>query len=140
MKISIASDSCLIRQISERLIDELKKKGAEEDTIFDIRVGFEEAVRNAIVHGNRSSAGKKVNIETEISGKEVVIRIEDEGSGFDPESVEDPTFDKNLLKEGGRGVYLIKRSMDEVRYERGGRRVVMIKSLAGRKERREKCV
>ena len=129
MKTTIANDSHLLKEVSKKLINSLKEKGIDEDIIFDVHVGFEEALRNAMIHGNKSDSGKKVSIETEIVDNAVVIYIEDEGDGFDPAKLPDPTLDENLLRESGRGVYLIKHLMDKVKYENGGRRVIMVKYL-----------
>lgn len=127
MKTSIANDSHLLKEVSKNLIEELKKKNVEEDIIFDIHVGFEEALRNAMVHGNKSDPDKKVLIEAEVGENSVTISVEDEGEGFDPDMLPDPTEDENLLKEGGRGVYLINHLMDEVKYENHGRKIIMVK-------------
>lgn len=127
MKTKIANDSHLLKEVSKSLIAHLKEMGVEEDIIFDIHVGFEEALRNAMIHGNKSDPGKQVSVEAEIKEDAVVISVEDEGDGFDPSGLPDPTLQENLLKESGRGVYLMKHLMDEVRYENGGRRVVMVK-------------
>ncbi len=128
-KTSIENDSHLLKEVSNKLIESLREIGVNEEIIFDIHVGFEEALRNAMVHGNKESEDKKVTVETKIEGNSVTIMVEDEGEGFDPHSLPDPTHDDNLLLEGGRGVYLINHLMDEVRYENGGRRVIMIKYL-----------
>ena len=125
----IENDSHLLKDISKELIDDLNEKNVDEDIVFDIHVAFEEALRNAMVHGNESDPGKKVTIETEVDGDSVIIAVEDEGPGFKPEDLPDPTQDENLLKEGGRGVYLMKHLMDELRYENDGRKVIMIKYL-----------
>ncbi|MCK5450922.1 MAG: ATP-binding protein [Candidatus Omnitrophica bacterium] len=127
MKTVIENENNVLKEVSERLLSELKKKGIKEDVIFDIHVGFEESLRNAMIHGNKLDPGKKVTIETEITDNSIIIKVEDEGEGFDPSSLPDPTLDKNLLKESGRGVYLIKHLMDLVEYENKGRRVVMTK-------------
>jgi serine/threonine-protein kinase RsbW len=127
MKVTIPNDSHLLKEMSTKLIDDLRDMGVNEDIIFDIHVGFEEALRNAMIHGNKSDPGKKVMVETAINEKKVIIYVEDEGEGFNPESLPDPTHDENLLKEGGRGVYLINHLMDEVRYENGGKKVIMVK-------------
>ncbi|MFH1878538.1 MAG: ATP-binding protein [Candidatus Omnitrophota bacterium] len=127
MKTTVDNDSNLLRQISKGLLEDLRKKKINEDIIFDIYIAFEEALRNAAVHGNKSDPDKKVTVDTEIYADSVVIAVEDEGPGFDPESLPDPTLEENLLREGGRGVYLIKHLMDKVEYENGGRRVVMKK-------------
>ena len=126
-KTMISNDSHLLKEESKKLINRLKEKGVNEEIIFDIHVGFEEALRNAMIHGNKEDPDKKVTIETEINENAVVICVEDEGKGFDPFDLPDPTSDENLLKESGRGVYLIKHLMDEVKYENGGRKLVMTK-------------
>ena len=123
-KQEIANDSKLLKDVSTRLIESLKERGISEELIFDVHVGFEEALRNAMVHGNKSHPDKKVKVETEINEKEIILIIEDEGEGFDLEKVPDPTESENLLKESGRGVYLIKHLMDFVEYLLGGRKVV----------------
>ena len=127
IRTAIGNDSHLLKEVSNKLIDALKEKGVREEIIFDIHVGFEEALRNAMVHGNKNDSAKKVYIETDIKENFVMITVEDEGEGFDMTGLPDPTVGENLLKEGGRGVYLIQHLMDEVRYESDGKKVVMIK-------------
>ncbi|MGB2599051.1 MAG: ATP-binding protein [Candidatus Omnitrophota bacterium] len=129
MKIKIANDSHLLNEISKEVINALKEKGVDEEIIFDIHVGFEEALRNAMIHGNKLSSKKVVTIEVEVTEDMVIISVEDQGEGFDPGSLPDPTLDENLLKESGRGVYLMTHLMDEVIYEKGGRKVIMKKRL-----------
>lgn len=127
VKTKIENDSYLLKKVSKELLDTLKQKGVEEEIIFDIYVGFEEALRNAMVHGNKLDPAKKVTVETEVTDESVTMVVEDEGEGFDPEMLPDPTRDENLLKEGGRGVFLMQHLMDEVLFEESGRRVVMKK-------------
>ncbi|MCK4851643.1 MAG: ATP-binding protein [Candidatus Omnitrophica bacterium] len=131
-KLQITNDSRLLKKASRELIDILKDRGIGEETLFDVQAGFEEALRNAMLHGNRLHPDKKVIVETEITFEQVTISVEDEGEGFDPDSLPDPTLEENLLKESGRGIYLIRHLMDRVRYENGGRRVVMTKYLKKR--------
>lgn len=125
----IPNDSRMLKEESNRLMRELEKSGVSEDLIFDIHVGFEEALRNAMVHGNKNDPDKMVTIEVRLLPDAVLIIIEDEGEGFDHMVLPDPTTDENLLKEGGRGVYLIHQLMDEVEYAKKGRRVIMKKFL-----------
>lgn len=127
MRKIVENDSFLLKEISKRLMNNLKENSVDENVIFDIHVSFEEALRNAMIHGNKMDDQKKVIVETEVTEKEVIISVEDEGEGFDPGVVPDPTIDENLLKESGRGVYLIRHLMDEVKYENSGRKVIMIK-------------
>ena len=125
----IANDSHLLKEISQKIIDELRSFGSQEEIVFDIRVSLEEALRNAMIHGNKLDPQKKVTIEAEVSGGGIRVCVEDEGSGFNPDDVPDPTDEENLLKTSGRGVYMVKHLMDDVKYENGGRRVIMIKYL-----------
>ncbi len=126
-KTSIANDSNLLKEVSKDLISALKDKEVVEEIIFDIHVAFEEALRNAMIHGNKNDPDKEVSVEIELSDDAVTICIEDEGEGFDPDKLPDPTFGENLLKESGRGVYLMRHLMDEVEHENDGRKVVMKK-------------
>ncbi|MFH1837183.1 MAG: ATP-binding protein [Candidatus Omnitrophota bacterium] len=129
MKNIIANDSYLLKEESKKLIALLKSKGIDENIIFDIHVGFEEALRNAMIHGNKMEADKKVTIDIKIKEESIVISVEDEGDGFDPGEVPDPTLEENLLRDRGRGVYLITNLMDKVKYEDKGRCVIMEKKF-----------
>jgi serine/threonine-protein kinase RsbW len=133
MKTEIVNDSHLLKETSNTLMSLLKDKNVKEDIIFDVHVSFEEALRNAMIHGNKSQPDKKVKIETEVTDEYIVISVEDEGDGFDPKDLPDPTLEENLLREGGRGVYLINHLMDEVKYEHDGRKVVMKKLFNSKK-------
>ena len=127
MRKRIPNDSSQLKDLSKEIVNILMMKGVNEDIIFDVHVSFEEALRNAMIHGNKSDPGKGVLIETIIADNEIIIVVEDEGEGFAPKKLPDPTLDENLLKEGGRGVYLMRHLMDEVKFENDGRRVIMIK-------------
>lgn len=137
MRTVINNDSHLLKEVSKELIDRLRHRNVADDVIFDVHVAFEESLRNAMIHGNNSDPEKKVTIETELHNDILTIIVEDEGEGFEPRDLPDPTLDENLLKESGRGVYLIEHLMDEVKYENRGRRVVMKKHLRPETHRRE---
>lgn len=95
----------------------------------NILISLTEAVNNAISHGNKNDKSKYVNIGlTEVQSK-ICIKVEDEGCGFNPETVPDPTAPENIGCCGGRGVFLIKELSDDVRYERNGCVVEMFFSL-----------
>ncbi|MGD2279039.1 MAG: ATP-binding protein, partial [Candidatus Omnitrophota bacterium] len=81
MKAEIENDSHMLKEVTKKFINDLREKGIDEDIIFDINVGFEEALRNAMIHGNRQSKDKKVRIETEVTPEMVIISVEDEGGG-----------------------------------------------------------
>jgi serine/threonine-protein kinase RsbW len=91
-------------------------------------LSLREALANAILHGNRQHADKRVQLDCfhESDGCMLVV-VRDEGKGFDPATVRDPTLPENILRPGGRGIYLIRRFMDEVDYLNGGRELRMRK-------------
>lgn len=128
-RIVIDNDAHKLKEVSGSLMDKLKSKGVAEDIVFDVHVAFEEALRNAMVHGNKEHPRKKVVVETEVTDSEVILKVEDEGEGFDPGEIPNPTVGDNVLKESGRGVFLIKHLMDKVEYLNSGRKVIMTKKI-----------
>lgn len=95
--------------------------------VFGIHLAAEEAIVNAIKHGNAYNPEKNVQIEMNVGADRVSLRVTDEGPGFDPLDVPDPTEDENLENESGRGVMLIKAYMTDVRYNDRGNSVFMEK-------------
>jgi serine/threonine-protein kinase RsbW len=85
-----------------------------------------EAATNAIEHGNKLDTTRKVRISYIVQDGSVEMHFEDEGSGFNRADIPDPLSDENILDDGGRGIFLIERLADAVRYENGGRRVVIV--------------
>ena len=111
--------------------------GLDEDAVHWVGVAVRECVINAIKHGNQSDAAKHVFVEFETVVRdqvpEVAIKVRDQGSGFDPETLSNPLDPENLLKASGRGIFLIRNFMDDVRLQRapeGGMEVRMIKRAA----------
>jgi serine/threonine-protein kinase RsbW len=104
----------------------------------NVEIALREALANAVLHGNHQDAEKKVQVNCRIQfGGEVSIVVKDEGDGFDPNKVPDPTAIVNLGSEHGRGIYLMRALMDEVHFEQGGAEVHMRKgSSRGRRDRR----
>ena len=90
---------------------------------------LEEALRNAIIHGNRRDFSKRVKLMVFVNDTHWGVMVEDEGPGFAGEKVADPIGEENLWGESGRGIRLIEHYMDEVDYYSGGRTLVMAKSL-----------
>ncbi len=110
--------------------------GLDEEATHWVGVAVRESVINAIRHGNREDARKKVTVEFAVepwpSPTELVVRVLDEGEGFDPSILTDPRAPENLLKATGRGIFFMRSFMDEVRLERrpeGGMEVRMVKKL-----------
>ncbi len=111
--------------------------GLDEDSVHWIGVAIRESVINAIKHGNREEYGKLVTIEftfRPIDGpSELVVRVLDEGQGFDPQAIADPLAPENILKSSGRGIFFMRSFMDDVTLQRrseGGMEVCMLKKLA----------
>lgn len=109
----------------------------DEDSIHWIGVAVRESVINAIKHGNRDDYDKLVTVEFSLTPpvdpRELVVRVLDEGEGFDPEVVADPLAPENILKSSGRGIFFMRSFMDAVvhsRLPRGGMEVRMVKKLA----------
>lgn len=94
----------------------LQQLAVEEATSNQIGTAVREAVANAIKHGNKSDASKQVRVDFGLEGDEVVIEVQDEGVGFDPDRVPNPLAVENLLKPNGRGILLIREFMDRVEY------------------------
>lgn len=90
---------------------------------LNFRVGMCEALANAVTYGNRQDPGKSVHVEVELSAERIVVAVRDQGQGFDPGDVPDPTLDENLERSGGRGVFLLHNLMDEVQYNDRGNEV-----------------
>ncbi len=80
----------------------------------ELMVALTEAITNAIIHANKKDITKLVHIDFSIEGKTLTIKVKDEGNGFDPSSIPDPTQPENLFRDSGRGVYLMKVYCDEV--------------------------
>lgn len=101
----------------EDLVTQLSKEyHITTDKYPDILISLTEAVNNAIIHGNLSDEKKMVRIEWRHTGQALSFRVTDEGAGFDPQAVPDPTAQENISCCGGRGVYLMRQLADEVSY------------------------
>ena len=98
---------------------------------LNFRVGLTEALSNAMLYGNGSDPQKRVRVEVDIKVQEVAVRVTDQGSGFDPTTVPDPTHPDNISKTGGRGVFLMRALMDEVRFNDQGNSVTMVLRFEG---------
>ena len=126
-KLTIPSDFHAGREVQKRIVDDVTRLGFTSQSQFGIKVALEEALINAIKHGNRRDPQKKVHIEAKVSPQQLEIIVEDEGPGFSRKSVPDPTLKENLHKCSGRGILLIEAYMTSAKWSHGGRRLKMIK-------------
>jgi serine/threonine-protein kinase RsbW len=113
-------------RIVEKVIDELALElGLKEEVYGKILVSAMEAVNNAIVHGNKTDTKRNVKIEFIYKKKELFISVEDEGQGFKPQEIPDPTKPENIENITGRGVFLMSKLADSIEFNEKGNRVTM---------------
>ena len=123
VKIQIPSIIENIR-IVESFIDNSKDKFQIEDDIYgNIMVAVTESVNNAIRHGNKFDKDKNVYLTLVVNENHLKFEVEDEGNGFDTESLPDPTAVENLENPGGRGIFLMRNLSDEVKFSNNGKTV-----------------
>jgi len=123
-----------VQMVSDRMAH---LAGLDDDAVHWIGVAVRESVINAIKHGNREDAEKLVTVEFTFAPaaapEELVVRVLDQGAGFDPEEIADPLAPENLLKASGRGIFFMRSFMDDVtlrRADEGGMEVRMVKKLS----------
>lgn len=124
----IASDQTQALKPKCEILDELKRRGYPEDDVFAVKLALEEAITNAVRHGNESDPAKTVTIKWSINDDRVIVVVRDEGPGFVPDQIPDPTHPERLCLPCGRGILLIKAYMDQVEYRDNGREVLFIKT------------
>ena len=125
----IPNDTEAAREVQERIVGLMEQNAWPMRDCFGVRLSLEEAMVNAIKHGNRMEPDKKVRIVCELTADEITVVIEDQGDGFKLEEVPDPTDDDNLDKPGGRGIMLIRSFMNGFAYNDKGNQVTMSKKL-----------
>jgi serine/threonine-protein kinase RsbW len=105
-------------QLIKPFLEELQKLAGFDDQKFsEIRLALNEAVTNAIIHGNKNDSAKKVTINAVKNESSLIIRVRDEGEGFDVADIPNPTDENNLLKPTGRGIFLIRQQADDVSFK-----------------------
>jgi serine/threonine-protein kinase RsbW len=125
IKISIPS---LIEniQVIESFIDNAKDDFAINDDMYgNIMISVTECISNAIVHGNQGNPEKMVHLELQTTPGLLLCVVEDEGEGFDFNTLADPTEPENIEKTGGRGIFLMRHLSDEVKFELGGKKTLL---------------
>ena len=113
-------------RIIENAIDEMTGAiGINQDNYGKILVASLEAVNNAIKHGNKDNPQKMVDVEIEYENDEIKITVTDEGEGFNPEGIPDPTMPENIEELSGRGVFLMTKLSDSIKFNEKGNSVTM---------------
>ncbi len=125
-KIRIESKLTSLRVV-ENTVDEITSElGISYNNYGKILITLLEAVNNAIVHGNKLEPEKFVDISIEFKEQKLTIKVKDQGPGFSPDSVPDPTVPENIEEVNGRGVFIMSRLADEIKYSRKGNSVTLV--------------
>lgn len=127
-KLVISSSMAAAMEVQQMLVTAAEGFGYSEHALFAIRLALDEALSNAVRHGNKNDPRKRVTIEYSVSEAEVHVSVCDEGRGFNPNELPDPTAEENLERPCGRGVMLIKAYMTRVDYNDRGNCVTMVKT------------
>jgi serine/threonine-protein kinase RsbW len=127
-ELTIPSDTREGQAVQERIVRLLEELEFPPRDVFGVRLALEEALVNAIKHGNRMDPHKKVHVGCWVNCDTVRIRIQDEGPGFKPEQVPDPTAEENIENPSGRGIMLMRAFMNSIEYNETGNCVTLEKT------------
>ena len=119
-----------VADVAATVTDFIRNCGAPEESAFGIEMAVREAVTNAMVHGNQEDEAKSVEVIFNCHENELEVEVRDQGEGFEPGDIPDPTNPENLLKTSGRGIFLMRTFMDEIEWRNrpeGGTAVRMTK-------------
>lgn len=127
LRLRVPSEVAHVEEVVDIVTRHCEARFADPRAIrFNLRVALAEALANAILYGNRSDPATTVGVRVRSGRGLIEIEVEDQGEGFDPDAVPDPTVPERLLRPDGRGIYLIRRLMDEVRFNRRGNALRML--------------
>ena len=116
--------------VIEKLIDSQSQMlGIDDEVYGKYMLSVVECMNNAITHGNKNDKSKKIFVRYDIDKERIHISIEDQGDGFDPDSLPDPTAEENIDKDCGRGIFLMRHLSDGIEFSNGGRKVDMTFNL-----------
>jgi serine/threonine-protein kinase RsbW len=121
-----------VGQAAAAVSEFMNRLDVAEDVAFGVDMAVREAVTNAVIHGNKLDEAKVVEVKLTTTPEGFKISVHDQGAGFNPKDVPDPTRDENILKTSGRGIFFMRNFMDEVEWSadpQGGTSVRMIKKL-----------
>ena len=123
--VELSNDRDAQEQFHAEFFSQIESCGYDEAAAFAVRLALEEAVANAFRHGNQGDIAKTISIHYTVAEEHVLISVRDQGSGFDPDSVPDPTLDSNLEIPSGRGIMLMRAYMTHVEIVPPGNRLDM---------------
>lgn len=122
---SIPSNTTEGLAVQEQIVALMQKCGYSDRDIFAMRLSLEEGITNAIRHGNKFAAEKTVAIRCTIDRQRMVVVVQDQGDGFEPEAVPDPTAEEFIERPSGRGLLLMRAYLSHCEYSNGGRCLTM---------------
>jgi serine/threonine-protein kinase RsbW len=123
IQLKLKSSPCQVKHVEELVKSLMCKCQLNQEVCDNILISLTEAVNNAIIHGNKEDIEKYVNIKCKESSTKVIIQISDEGNGFNPQGIKDPTLPENIECCGGRGVFIMKSLSDQLLFLDNGRTV-----------------
>ena len=127
VEVAVSNDLRSAKTPERRILEELNRWGYDRDTVFGIKLALEEAITNAVKHGNGDDVSKQLLVRYHVDAARVVIMVRDQGNGFSPDDVPDPTADENLERPNGRGIMLMQSYMTKVRFNDAGNEVWMLR-------------
>ncbi len=125
-KLDLESTYHSLTRVEKFIEDVCDECNVGQDQYGNILIAVTEAVNNAIQHGNKLDPTKKIQMLAEQNGKQITFRIADQGNGFNPQEIPDPTDPENLEKPNGRGIFLMKNLADKITFEENGRVVSLV--------------
>jgi len=128
VELVVPNDLQSAKKLEDRILAELARCRYEPDVTFGIKLAFEEAVTNAVKHGNNNDASKQLVVRYAVNPERTVIMVRDEGRGFSPARIPDPTRDENLERPRGRGIMLMRAYMTRVHFNQAGNEVWLLKT------------
>jgi len=114
--LEVPSDPNALPEVEDFIEDVARKADIPKNHLNNLMISINEATTNGMLHGNKGDVTKKVSISITVNGRTVKIKVKDEGAGFEPSKVPDPTAPENIFRESGRGLYIMRTCMDKMEY------------------------
>jgi serine/threonine-protein kinase RsbW len=124
--LSVQNQSQDIEQAQSRVVQDMERHGYPKASLFAVRLALHEAMSNAFAHGHKNMPDAPVTLQFSVSPQQAEITVKDQGPGFDPASIPDPTLDENLERGCGRGLLLIRAYMTSAEYNDKGNALQMV--------------
>ena len=124
---TIPSTNADAARVQQEIVEAIQQHDYKREAVFAVRLALDEALVNAVKHGNQNDPTKSIHIDFQINDERLIIEVQDEGPGFTPADLPDPTAPENLSRPNGRGVMLMRAYMTDVGFNESGNRVILTK-------------